>query len=154
MKGRAIVRASWAGTAAFGVTAALAATVRGTVAADGALVVAVALFLAGAAVFVASFARALARSRHDEVNLLGLYFLEGRTAPPAVRRLLLGSLVAEVAIALGTAARRPNTSVVFGILVPVYGLAMCGLWSARYGTFPRRRPARGVTRRPARRGGR
>src|SRR5439155_114318 len=54
----------------------------------------------------------------------------------------------------GTAARRPNTSVVFGILVPVYGLAMCGLWSARYGTFPRRRPARGVTRRPARRGGR
>src|SRR5207247_9868928 len=79
MKGRAIVRASWAGTAAFGVTAALAATVRGTVAADGALVVAVALFLAGAAVFVASFARAVARSRHDDANMRGLDLFDGRS---------------------------------------------------------------------------
>jgi len=152
MTGRRIVLASWAGTAVFGATAVLATAVRGGASAVALAVVAV-LFVAGIGAFLAGFARAVSRSRHEEVGVLGLYFLEGRTAPPTVRRLLLGSLSAEVATAIGTAARRPNTSVAFGILVPVYGLAMCGLWSARHGTFPRRRarpPARGAARRAGR----
>jgi hypothetical protein len=52
-----------------------------------------------------------------------------------VRAALLGSLAVEVVVALATAAARPYTSVASGILVPVYGLALCGLWAARHGRF-------------------
>ena len=65
-----------------------------------------------------------------------------------MRRRLLGSFAVEVAVALATAGARPFTSLAFGLLVPVYGLGLAGLWAARYGTFgprqstPPRRPAR------------
>jgi hypothetical protein len=47
----------------------------------------------------------------------------------------------EVIVAFGTAAARPYTIAATAILAPVYGLGLCGLWAARYGTFPPRRPA-------------
>jgi hypothetical protein len=60
----------------------------------------------------------------------------------------LGSLAVEVVVAFGTAAARPYTIAASAILAPVYGLALCGLWAARYGTFPPRRPPE--PRRPTR----
>jgi hypothetical protein len=50
----------------------------------------------------------------------------------------MGSLGAQTAIALGTAAARPFTSVAFGILVPMFGLGLAGLWGARHGRFEAR----------------
>jgi hypothetical protein len=137
-QGEAIVRASWIGTAAFGVTSALGAAVA---ALDVlALAVSLALFVAGTAAFFVAYAKAVSRSRTDQVGIMSLFFLEGRVAPPPVRRNLRMSLVVQVAVAMAVAALRPNTSLAFGVLVPVYGLALAGLWGARHGTFPRREP--------------
>jgi hypothetical protein len=137
MKGEGIIRASWAGTIAFGI-----ATVAGVIAADPlgwfGFAVSLALFLIGCAVFVWSFVLAAGRSRTDEIAVANLYLLSG--APSAVRTRLFGSLAVEVIVAFGTAAARPYTIAATAILAPVYGVALCGLWAARYGTFPPRRP--------------
>jgi hypothetical protein len=42
---------------------------------------------------------------------------------------------------------QPYTVVAFGVLAPMLGLALMGLWGARFGTFPARADERG--RRPA-----
>ena len=137
MKGRGIIRASWAGTVVFGV-----GTVVGVVAPDQlawlGFAVSLALFLAGCVVFVWAFVLAVARSRTDEIAVSNLYLLSG--APSAVRAQLFGSLAAEVIVAFGTAAVRPYTIAATAILAPVYSLGLCGLWSARYGTFSPRKP--------------
>jgi len=138
MTGRGIIRASWAGTIAFGV-----ATVLGVVAPDPlawlGFAVSLTLFFAGCGIFVWSFVLAVGRSRTDEIAVANLYLLSG--APSAVRSQLFGSLAVEIIVAFGTAAARPYTIAATAILAPVYGLALCGLWAARYGTFPPRRPA-------------
>ena len=48
------------------------------------------------------------------------------------------SLVLQLAVVFTAAGLRPFTSVAFGILVPMFGLAVAGLWAAKYGTFPKR----------------
>jgi hypothetical protein len=46
-----------------------------------------------------------------------------------------------VVVAVATAAVRPFTPLAFGILVPLYGLGLAGVWAAAFGTFgPRRHP--------------
>ena len=97
-----------------------------------------ALFVAGSVVFVSAFVIAVGRSRTDEIAVSNLYLLSG--APAAVRAQLFGSLAVEVIVAFGTAAARPYTIAAAAILAPVYGLGLCGLWAARYGTFPPRKP--------------
>lgn len=146
MTGVRIVQASWAGTVAFVATAALAAAVASVDVV--ALVVALALFTAGTAAFTVAFATAVRRSRTEEIIVPSLFFLQG-SAPPRVRRLLFGSLALEVVAAFVTAGVRPNTSLAFGILAPMYGIGLAGLWAARHGTFPPRpRPADGRRRTP------
>ena len=136
----AIVRASWAGTAVFAVTAALAAVVGGTATTVPAAAVALALFAAGIGLFFWAYAVAVNRSRTDAIGIGGLFFLAGEgTAPAHVRRALLGALAVQTAVGLGTAAARPFTSLAFGVLVPLYGLALTGLWGARHGRFGSRR---------------
>lgn len=93
------------------------------------------LFLAGIVVFTVALVRAAQRSRTEQFGIMQLFFLEGAVAPVPIRRRLLGSLVAQIVVSIATAALRANTTVAFGILVPVYGIAMAGLWGARYGTF-------------------
>ena len=136
-QGQGIIRTSWAGTIAFGV-----ATVAGVVAPDPlawlGFAVSLALFVAGCVMFVWAFFIAVARSRTDEIAVSNLYLLSG--APSDVRTQLFGSLAVELVVAIGTAAARPYTIAATAILAPVYGLALCGRWSARYGTFPPRKP--------------
>ena len=139
LSGAGILRASWAGTAVFAVTAAVGVAVEGALA-WVAFAVAVALFVAGCIAFVWAYAVAVRRSRTDEIAVAGLYLLSG-SAPKEVRRQLLGSLAVEVVVALATAAARPYTIAATGILAPVYGLGLAGLWAARHGTFAPRQPA-------------
>jgi hypothetical protein len=132
-----VARAAWAGTAVFAVSAASA------VAAEGlrpvAVAVALALFVAGTVAMLWALTRAAARSRTDDVTVPGVFFLQG-SAPRSVRRHLLGATLVQTAVAFATAGARPFTSLAFGILVPVYGLGLAGLWGARHGEFgPRRR---------------
>ena len=86
------------------------------------------------------------RSRTDELNVIGIYFLAG-AAPREVRVRLLGALVAQSVVVVAAAAVRPFTAVAFGVLAPMLGLGLTGLWGARFGTFPTREDRRG--RRPA-----
>lgn len=134
-----IIRASWAGTVVFAV-AAVAAVFE-----PRAMVLAAAvsllLFATGIGVFFWAFAVAVARSRTDAIGIGGLFFLAGRTtAPKPVKTALLASLATQIVIALATAGARPFTSLAFGVLVPLYGLALTGLWGARNGRFSPRGP--------------
>jgi hypothetical protein len=130
-----IVRASWAGTVVFAVMSGLAVAAHG--ARGVAAVIDVLLFVAGTVAFITALGRAFARSRTEELTLPGLVFLSG-SAPPDVRRHLLASVAVEVVAAFTTAGLRPYTSLAFGILVPVYGLGLAGLWGATRGTYAAR----------------
>ena len=136
-KAAGIARASWAGTVLFGVGAVAGIVAPGPLQWLG-FAVSLALFVVGCVVFVWAFALAVTRSRTDEIVVSSLYLLAG--APVPVRVQLFGSLAVEVVVAFGTAAARPYTIAATAILAPVYGLGLCGLWAARYGTFPPRKP--------------
>jgi len=145
--GAGLRKASWWGTGVFGATAgaaslALIVDPKGPLTGPlqaAAFAVAVLLFLAGCALFLAAYVRGVARSRTDEVAVTTLFLLAGGV-PTEVRWSLLGSLGVQVIVALGTAIARPYTSLAAGALVPMYGLGLCGLWAARHGSFPARKP--------------
>jgi len=99
-----------------------------------AVVVAVALFAFGCGAFLLAFARALERSRTEELSVAGIYLLS-ESAPRAVRILLLLPPVVQTVVALIAASLRPFTAQAFGILVPMFGLGVAGLWAARHGSF-------------------
>jgi hypothetical protein len=87
------------------------------------------------------------RSREEVLSVVGIYFLTDGSAPAPVRRRLLLLLVAQSVVAVAAASIRPFTAVAFGVLAPMLGLGLMGLWGARFGTFPEREDDRG--RRPA-----
>lgn len=138
--GRVIVRASWIGTALLAASAGFGLAFHPAVWIT--FGTAVALFAAGAVALLAAYARAIGRSREDEIALAGLFFLAG-SAPRDVQRQLIGAFLIQVVIAFAAAAAGVNTLVATAILAPVFGLAMMGLWGARHGSFPpRSRPLR------------
>lgn len=128
-----ILLASWVGTGLFALSAIAAVVAEGLRA--PAVVVALTMFGLGIVLFLYAYAIAVRRSRTAEIGIGGLFFLAGDTAPKRVKLALLGALTVQVLVAFATAAARPFTSLAFGILVPVYGLALCGLWASRHGRF-------------------
>jgi len=145
--GDAIVRASWWGTGIFALVA-VAAAAEPDVLGVPALVLDVSLFAAGCVLFGIAFLRAAERSRTEAIGIGGLFFLAGDVAPPSIRRRLVGALLVQTVVGLGTAGVRLYTNLAAGTLVPLFGLGLCGLWAARYGRFGPRTPP------PATRGGR
>jgi len=138
--GRGMILASFVGTGLLTVTTAMAIVAPSTLDAP-ALFVALVMFFGGTAAFIWAYLVAIGRSREREISLTGVYGLAG-SAPRFVQVRLLGSLAAEVVVALVGAAARPYTSLSFGILAPMWGLGVAGLWGARYGAFPPRAPDR------------
>ncbi len=137
--GQALVRASWAGTALFTVLAVGAALAPDALASASAVLDLV-LFAVGFFAFCWSLLRAADRSRTEELSVAGVWFLAGGSAPRGVQRAMLVPLALQVVVGVATAAARPFTTLAFGILVPLYGLGLCGVWAAAFGTFgPRRR---------------
>lgn len=130
-----IVRASWAGTAVFTVASATAVAV--DAARPVAATVSVVLFVAGTVAFLIALARAIGRSRAEAVTVGGVYLLQG-SAPPEVRRHLLASAAVQVVVAFTAAGLRPYTSLAFGILAPMYGIGLAGLWGATRGRYQAR----------------
>jgi hypothetical protein len=127
------------GTAVFTVVAV--AAVLAPVVELALVIVSVGLFAVGVVTFLVAFARAVERSRYEAIGMGGLFFLVG-SAPGAVQLRLLGALAVEVVVAFAAASIRIYTPVAFGLLVPMYGLGLAGLWGATYGTFgPRRDPS-------------
>ena len=149
--GAGLIAASFAGTGALGVTAIAAAIAPRTLDAP-ALVVALAMFFGGTGAFAWAYVIAVGRSRTEAVAIGGVFGLAGGSTPAPVRVKLLGSLAAEVVLAVVTAAVRPYTSLSFGILAPMWGLGIAGVWGARHGGYPPRPadPRRRAPRRPER----
>jgi len=137
--GRLIIKTSWTSTAVFAVTAVAAAASPGVLRWP-ALIVALAMFAIGCLVFVWAFAIAVGRSRTDAIGIGGLFFLAG-SAPRRVQVNLMGSFAVQVLVAISTASARIFTTLAFGSLAPVMGLAMAGLWGSKFGTFGVRSPA-------------
>jgi hypothetical protein len=143
-----IVTASYLGTGLLAVTATL-----GAIAPDPFAPLAVGsallLFAAGLVTFAWAYAVAVGRSRTDLIGMGGLFFLAG-SAPRSVQRSLAGSLVAQVVVAIATASvwlvasdhfeKATVNPLAFGLLAPMYGLGLMGLWGAKFGTFPPRPP--------------
>lgn len=97
-----------------------------------------AVFLAGCVAYLLAYATAVSRSRADAIGLGALFFLIDDAAPAEVRRPFWLWTSVQTVVAVAAAAVRPFTPVAFGILVPIAGLALMGLWGARYGRFPSR----------------
>ena len=143
-----VVTASWIGTVLLTVTA-----VAGAVDPDHFAVVAVAvalvLFALGVVAFAWAYVVAIGRSRTDLIGMGGLFFLAG-SAPRPVQRQLLASFVIQIVVGVATAsawfvapdhfAESTVNPLAFGLMAPMYGLGLMGLWGARYGTFPPRPP--------------
>jgi hypothetical protein len=132
LPGGHIIQASLAGTALFAATAFPAAS-----GVDGlklpAAALSLGLFVVAIPLSLLALARAAVRTarQEDRITVGSLFFLQG-SAPRPVRRLLLGSLVAALGVTVFTVSGEP-----FGVLQPVFPLALCAWWGARYGTFPR-----------------
>jgi len=146
---RRIVIASWIGTALLTVTA-VAGAIDPDHFAVAAVVAALALFALGVVAFAWAYVVAIGRSRTDLIGMGGLFFLAG-SAPRPVQRQLLASFVLQIVVGVATAsawfvaadhfAKATVNPLAFGLMAPMYGLGLMGLWGARFGTFPPRPPS-------------
>ena len=143
--GAVIVQANVAGTVLFTITAVYAAVVFSTTAQWVGAVTAMTLFAIGVFAFIWSFWNAVQRSRFEEIAVTQVYLLLGPPTPRRVRRVMTSLLLVQCVVALTTALARsegedgtPGTSLAVGILVPMFGLGLNGLWAAFHGTFPER----------------
>jgi hypothetical protein len=149
--GGRIVVADQVGTAAFIVTAVLAAVLFTTALQWIGAITALGLFAVGVFCFLWSYVQALQRTRTDEISVASLYFLTGPATPAAVKRRMLGLLAVQVVTAMVTTFGRldgpdgePGSSLAVGFLVPMFGFGLNGLWAALHGTFPPRQRAEAV----------
>ena len=138
--GRNVARLDVAGTLIFAVMSALGAAIKAL--RVPAAVFSVVLFAIGVAMFIWSYVSALERSRTDELGVANLYLLTGPTATKPVKRTMMGSLYVQVAVCIATAAvgfsqvsGTEANPLAFGMLVPMFGLGLNGLWASRLGTF-------------------
>lgn len=148
-----IVRANAIATGVFAVGAGIGAAVRS--ARPLAAVLSLAVFGMGVFAFISAYARALERSRRDEIGTANLFLLTGDTAPTDIKRVMLGLLGLQVAVAVAVAAigfsgmsADQVNPLAFAILAPMCGLGMNGLWASRHGRFGPRILTPQPTRRP------
>jgi len=109
------------------------------------VVVSLGCFSVGIVSFLWGYWTAVQRSRVDNISVAALYFLVDKCAPQSVARLMNGALAVQVVVAVATAISRTTTdgkagsTLAFGILAPMMGLGLNGLWGATYGTFAPRK---------------
>lgn len=139
IEGRALLIADLVGTAALLlVSVALAFSSSDAVVIAG-LIVAATLFVGGSVAWTIGFVRAAGRSRYEELDLAGLFYLTG-SAPAQARRWFMGCWYAQIAIAVAAiAVSRPP----FGVMAPVWGVGLVTWWASRHGTFASRQSGSG-----------
>ena len=148
-----VVRVNVVGTILFAVSATVATVIFDGVAKVQGVVVALALFAVGVVAFIWGYWTAVQRSRTAEMSVAELYFLLGPAIPVRVKRIMNTCLVGQTTVALVTALARgstpnagseggssPGSTLAFGVLVPMLGLGLNGLWAATHGEFPDRTP--------------
>ena len=96
----------------------------------------------GVMAFLWGFWNAVQRSRAEDVSVTQLFMLLGSATPASVRRTMLLALLVQVATAFATTFWRldgpdgtPGSSLAVGMLVPMFGLGMNGLWAAYHADF-------------------
>ena len=150
--GHRLVRINLVGTALFVVAEAIAIPLRSERSAQVLVaVVSLVLFAMGVATALWAYTSALERSRVQEVGVANLFLLTGPTAPAEVRRPMTVALIVQTVLGLGGAivgsvglAATALNALAFGVLVPMLGIGMNGVWAARYGSFgPRLERAKG-----------
>jgi len=132
-------------TAVFVATALYAAIAFTTAAQWVGAITAMSLFSVGVVVFLWGFWNAVQRSRTEELAVTSVFLLTGGCAPSRVRRQMNLMLGVQVVTAFATTFWRstgpdgnPGSSLALGILVPMLGLGMNGLWASRHGVFGER----------------
>ncbi len=137
--GTGLVNAAFAGTGALVATSAAGAALPDTFGLVHAGL-SVFLFAIGTAALLWAYALGVSRSRTDLITVPGLFFLSGDAAPGSIRRALRAAVAVEVVAVVAAASIRPFTEVAFGILAPMFGLGLMGVWGGRYGEFAPRPP--------------
>ncbi len=133
-----IVRFNLFASVLFAVVAVVSAVVFDDVFRVVIVVVSLTLFAVGVATFLIGFFAAVQRSRESEISVSQLFFLTGEVAPRNVKVPMLAAL------AVQTVAGRPSTDgktgsvLAFGVLVPMLGLGLNGLWASHHGVFAAR----------------
>ena len=104
-------------------------------------------FSVGVLAFLWGYWTAVQRSRTDNISVAALYFLIDNCAPRAVSRQMNTLLGVQIVVAIATGIARSSTdgkagsTLAFGVLVPMLGLGLNGLWGANHGSFgPRIQP--------------
>ena len=141
--GARVVRLDLAGTAVFLTALAIAVPLRNHRFAQFLIGgVSMVLFAIGVATTLWAYTRALDRSRVEEVGVANLYLLTGSTAPKVVGRTLSLALVTQVVAAIAGAwigvvglDEGQLNALAFGVLVPMFGIGMNGVWAARHGSY-------------------
>ena len=135
--GAGLIKVAYVGTAALVLSSAAAAIAPDTFGvAHGAF--SVLLFVIGTGAMLWAYGLGVSRSRTELVGIPGLFLLADDVAPPSVCRALRGATAVQVLAVVVAASFRPYTEVAFGVLAPMFGLGLMGLWAGRYGTFPPR----------------
>jgi len=141
--GAQAVRLNLAGTAVFLIALAVAIPFRNHRFAQFLIAgVSMALFAIGVATTLWAYTRALDRSRVEEVGVANLYLLTGDTAPKPVCRAMSLALTVQIVAALagawiGVAGLEEGqlNALAFGVLVPMFGVGMNGVWAASHGSY-------------------
>jgi hypothetical protein len=97
-----------------------------------------ALFAIGCFAFIWSYFSGVQRSRTDEISVAGLFALAGGVAPRRITMVMNSCLAAQVVVGRSSTDGRAGSTLAFGVLVPIFGLGLNGLWSSRLGVFPPR----------------
>ncbi len=141
--GARVVRLDLVGTALFLIALAIAIPLKDQRSAQFLIGgVSMALFTIGVATTLWAYTRALDRSRVEEVGVANLYLLTGDTAPKVVGRTMSLALGVQVLAALGGAwagmvglDKGQLNALAFGVLVPMFGIGMNGVWAALHGSY-------------------
>lgn len=141
--GARVIRLDLAGTAVFLIALAIAVPSKAHRFAQFLIGgVSMVLFAIGVATTLWAYTRALDRSRVEEVGVANLFLLTGDTAAPRVKRAMSAALVVQVVAALGGAwigvvglDKGQLNALAFGVLVPMFGIGMNGVWAARHGSY-------------------
>jgi len=137
--GTRVVNLAFLGTGALVATSVAAAALPDTFGIVHAAV-SVVLFGVGTCALLWAYALGVSRSRAELIGIPGLFFLAGPVAPGPTRRQLRLAVAVQIVVVVVAAAIRPFSEVAFGILAPMFGLGLMGMWGGRHGTFPPRPP--------------
>ena len=139
-----IVKLNTALTAIFVIVSVLAVAIFNSPLRKLVAIVDLLLFAVGVATFIWGYFSAVQRSRSDEISVAGLFLLIDGVATKSVMRIMNLALTIQVVVGLGGALVRRSTNGVsgstlaFGVLVPLLGLGLNGLWASKNGTFGKR----------------